>query len=118
LNTFQCLTCTTGYVWTGSTCILCSIPSCSVATYTAGSCSCTQCATNYIRNGAGGCSLCSSYITNCMECSSQNVCTFCDATNQFYVNETDNKCSKCNIIGCSLCKSLTTCLSCDILNNY
>jgi hypothetical protein len=102
----------------GATCLSCTIPNFLTAGYASGAWTCNSCAVGYISNGVGGCSTCSTYMNHCLECSSQTICTQCDASVQYYLNTSDNKCATCNIVGCTTCKSLTTCLTCNTAGDY
>ena len=92
LGTFQCLACDSTSVWTGSSCLVCSIPNCQTFAYSSGQCVCTLCDVGYAVDSSGNCALCSSNLTSCLECTSLSVCTLCDPSSLLSLNSFTNLC--------------------------
>ena len=79
-STCFCATCAPYYVSTGPTCLACTKINCITTGYISGQCQCAQCDSGYAPDANGDCNLCSSYIPNCLLCSSPIVCLSCDHT--------------------------------------
>lgn len=59
------------------------------------------------------CKTCSPTLANCVECSTHEICTKCDADTHFLRTE-DKKCYPCsdNITDCAKCTGNLTCTEC------
>lgn len=54
---------------------------------------CTQCETGYLFDQANGeCVDCATFTPGCNACNENAVCTSCDTANNYFLNETTNKC--------------------------
>lgn len=72
-----------------------------------------SCMTNYVSTGAAACSLCSSYMTGCLTCSSTVACTSCIAG---FTGPPPCTCSTGSIVS-GYCNTVYGCITISLINN-
>jgi hypothetical protein len=110
-GTFQCFTCATNYLWTGSSCLYCLISNCLVNIYT-GTCTCSSCAAGYVSTGPT-CLLCSK--SNCLTTAYVSGACACSQCAVGYITDGLGGCKLCEFYmpGCLECASQTICTKCN-----
>lgn len=107
----KCTACPDPYYLNGTTCSSCG----SNCTKCTSGTECTNCATNAFKTSTHSCTLCSSVVSNCVQCDgTADKCTACDVgyfkftdSNKDYCKSCPSNCVTCDAKGqlCSLCSS-------------
>lgn len=116
---FICLTCSTGYAYTGSSCLLCTaITMCLKYSYNGTGCVCSSCQSGYAVSPTGTtCVTCNK--TNCLTVAIVSGVCACTQCNSGYLYN-GSSCSLCSdfMFQCLNCSSSSVCNSCKTVNGY
>ena len=52
-------------------------------------------------------------MDGCLDCDTHTICTRCDETNDYYLNEVTKECVACPVYGCDQCASMDECAVCE-----
>ena len=119
-GSFSCLSCLSGFAWTGTACISCSINMCLNYTYNGTGCLCSVCQTGTARFGSPlGVSCATCVKSNCLAGAFiGSVCSCTQCAVGYAISGAD--CVTCATVmpNCLQCTSNTTCTGCDTANYF